>query len=135
MKYEEVMNMTLEQAIKHYREAAEITECEERRAECLCLAEWLEELEEYREGEDCMTFREKLKKDRPDLVNDGLFRGGCAGCPSTYGYEDAEAEGAPCNHGRILLPIDETCRQCWDREYGEDKVNKAPCILLLHRGL
>lgn len=47
MKYD---NMTLEQAIKHYRETAETAECEERMAECLCLAEWLEELKEYREG-------------------------------------------------------------------------------------
>lgn len=50
MKCEEVMNMTLEQAIKHYRETAETEECEERKVECLCLVEWLEELEEYREG-------------------------------------------------------------------------------------
>lgn len=72
-----------------------------------------------------MTFREKLKEERPDMVDDEFFRGGCACCPCTYGYEDAEAEGVPCNHGRISFPTDETCRQCWDRECGEDKVKQS----------
>lgn len=72
-----------------------------------------------------MTFREKLEKDRPDLVNDGLFRGGCAGCPSEYGYEEGAAKDAPCIRRRISFPTDKMCRECWDRECGEDVVKQS----------
>lgn len=72
-----------------------------------------------------MTFREKLGKDRPDLVNDVLFRGGCAGCPSEYGYEEGAAKDALCIRGRVLFPTDKMCRECWDRECEEDKVKQS----------
>lgn len=32
-----------------------------------------------------MTYREKLEKEHPEAIIDHVY-GGCAGCPSTYGY-------------------------------------------------
>lgn len=58
-----------------------------------------------------MTFREKLKKERPEEVSD-CWQGGCCACPKSYGYE-LHTE-APCraNGGRTSEAI---CRACWDR--------------------
>lgn len=70
-----------------------------------------------------MTFREKLKKDNPDFVGDD-FMGGCAGCPSYFGYEDEE--DSPCCHkSKDYVSNEELCRICWNREYGEDKIKQS----------
>lgn len=55
-----------------------------------------------------MTFREKLKQEKPWAVNYG-FGGGCCGCPHRWGYE----EFAPdfCVGGNT----DGRCWRCWDR--------------------
>lgn len=66
-----------------------------------------------------MTFREKLKEEYPDNVSD-RYRGGCQGCPKSYGYEPDYA----CieKHDSLFLPSKEECRNCWDREMPEDAV-------------
>lgn len=51
-----------------------------------------------------MTFREKLKREHPEMVND-RYVGGCSGCPAGYGYEDNMPN---CSHA--------TCAECWNRE-------------------
>ena len=59
-----------------------------------------------------MTYREKLEQEHPELI-DPCFLGGCAYCPSAFGYEP---------HGNELCDLDQngitdkTCRKCWDRE-------------------
>ena len=50
-----------------------------------------------------MTFKEKLKEEHPEKV-DERCAGGCIGCPSNYGYE----ENYNCNGV--------TCKDCWNRE-------------------
>ncbi len=59
-----------------------------------------------------MTFREKLKKEHPERVNDAWYIGGCNGCPHQYGYE----EGTHCSRNYS------NCRECWDREIPEPVV-------------
>ena len=56
-----------------------------------------------------MTFREKLKEERPYFVDNG-FGGGCCGCPYKYGYEEAAPDF--CRD----INIDRRCWKCWDRE-------------------
>lgn len=51
-----------------------------------------------------MTFREKLKREHPEMVNE-RYIGGCKGCPSGYGYGDNMPN---CSHV--------TCAECWNRE-------------------
>ena len=54
-----------------------------------------------------MTFREKLKQERPDAVKDTNW-GGCVGCPVSYYYE--EKIPSTCKVS------EEGCTACWDRE-------------------
>lgn len=62
-----------------------------------------------------MTFRERLKKERPGNVG-SIYEGGCIGCPSNYGYEDC----SPC-----FVKSDtyrkRDCQKCWDRACPEPK--------------
>lgn len=53
-----------------------------------------------------MTFREKLQKEHPERVIKCCI-GGCARCPSDYGYEKKKEE--------ICVICEEKCRKCWDR--------------------
>lgn len=52
-----------------------------------------------------MTFRERLRKDHPELVNE-KFEGGCSGCPNDFDYEGR----SECER------VSGICRVCWDRE-------------------
>lgn len=52
------------------------------------------------------TFRERLKREHPESVDDA-FVGGCALCPCDYGYEP---EPEYCIDGDRLY-----CYQCWNR--------------------
>lgn len=54
-----------------------------------------------------MTFREKLRKEHPERINEDRL-GGCEGCPYGYGYEKSIEE--------ICKISEEECRKCWDRE-------------------
>lgn len=54
-----------------------------------------------------MTYKEKLRQEHPDLVNNNKFIGGCSGCPSDYGYEPPH-DKKKCTH--------ELCESCWNRE-------------------
>ena len=57
-----------------------------------------------------MTCREKLMQERPDLVDELRYSGGCCGCPSMRGYlPDPEECGTK-------VMGDRDCRECWDRE-------------------
>lgn len=56
-----------------------------------------------------MTFREKLKTEHPEKIQD-WGEGGCLGCPCSYGYE--RKEQSPCTVGLV----DCDCSDCWDRE-------------------
>lgn len=57
-----------------------------------------------------MTFREKLAMEHPEKVG-SQFRGGCSGCPETYGYEKTfNCVGVPCS-------------ECWDRTIPEQTEN------------
>lgn len=53
-----------------------------------------------------MTFKEKLEKEYPGLVDD-RYTGGCKGCPHGYGYEEEK----PCKGIN-----NEECKKCWNRE-------------------
>ena len=59
-----------------------------------------------------MTCREKLMKEFPEFVNDS-YTGGCADCPSSYGYLPDPNEYCDITES--------TCRDCWDREIPENK--------------
>lgn len=54
-----------------------------------------------------MTFKEKLEKEHPRLI-DGNYVGGCKGCPKSYGYEEGNDCDGACG--------DEECTKCWNRE-------------------
>ena len=58
-----------------------------------------------------MTFREKLRMEHPDLVND-RWTGGCYRCPHDYGYLEKDIE--LCVNSNIH--VETTCKKCWDRE-------------------
>lgn len=58
-----------------------------------------------------MTCREKLAKEHPECV-DGMFDGGCEGCPSDYGYLPNPDDCNGCEYGV-------RCTRCWDREIPE----------------
>ena len=52
-----------------------------------------------------MTFRDKLRSEHPEAVNDS-YVGGAKGCPRAWGYE----KEVPC------AKMDISCRECWDRK-------------------
>lgn len=52
-----------------------------------------------------MTFREKLKREHPENVDERYYIGGCNRCPKDYGYED--------NSPNCLIM---KCSECWNRE-------------------
>lgn len=63
-----------------------------------------------------MTFREKLKLEHPECIDDHQL-GGCARCPKDYGYE-ADYDKSIC---KIINPWDlftanARCTRCWNRE-------------------
>lgn len=59
-----------------------------------------------------MTFKEKLKMEHPEAV--ALWaRGGCIGCPSTYGYEKKDRNRCPQTPECWTK---ENCTACWNRE-------------------
>ena len=58
-----------------------------------------------------MTCRNKLKLEHPKAVV-RMFRGGCKGCPSDYGY----LGDPPRSDGKCII----SCRACWDREIPEE---------------
>ncbi len=37
-----------------------------------------------------MTFKEKLKQEHPEYVDNYKYAGGCRGCPHDYGYIEEE---------------------------------------------
>lgn len=53
------------------------------------------------------TFRDRLKHEHPECVDDTNYTGGCKSCPSDYGYENMpnQCDGVS----------DEACSKCWDR--------------------
>ena len=61
-----------------------------------------------------MTCKERLKKERPELVNDDLFVAGCAGCPHDYNYMDKDFRF--CD-----IPGVDGCVECWNRKIPETK--------------
>ena len=63
-----------------------------------------------------MTYREKLAKEQPEMIDDCEW-GGCLGCPSSYGYERHQG----CRDGN-----EEACTACWDREIPEEKPADKP---------
>lgn len=63
-----------------------------------------------------MTYKEKLLKRRPDLVRDS-YDGGCAGCPSDYGWQDI----ANCKDNINTV---EYCTKCWGREEHETELTE-----------
>ena len=58
-----------------------------------------------------MTFKEKLNRDNPRLIND-KFIGGCLGCPHDYGYEPEQKQRVCSEHD---------CYDCWNREMDVSK--------------
>lgn len=71
-----------------------------------------------------MTCKEKLKTERPKLVNSS-FVGGCSCCPHDYGYA---VKPEWCN-------IDEnTCARCWDREVKIDHKDILELGKAIHMG-
>lgn len=53
-----------------------------------------------------MTFKEKLAQEHPNEICE-TSKGGCNGCPCTYGYEDKyKCKGIS----------DKECTKCWNRE-------------------
>lgn len=52
-----------------------------------------------------MTFRDKLRSEHPEAVNDS-YVGGAKGCPRAWGYE----KEVPC------AKMDISCRECWSRK-------------------
>lgn len=66
------------------------------------------------EAKNTLTFREKLKQEQPEKVDES-FGGGCLGCPKDYGYINEI-----CPRGKTV----KNCRECWDRAIPEDKAKK-----------
>lgn len=64
------------------------------------------------------TFREKLKSECPEAVNDS-YVGGARGCPRAWGYE----KELPC------AKMDISCQECWDRKMrGEVMTNDRTTV-------
>lgn len=61
-----------------------------------------------------MTCREKLAIEHPDCIDPECI-GGCAECPSTYGYLE------PLREDCVFEAREEICRACWNREIPETK--------------
>ena len=62
-----------------------------------------------------MTCKEKLAIEHPDKI-DPCCKGGCEGCPSTYGYLPIPDY---CDY-----PENYPCTKCWDREIPETETKK-----------
>jgi len=63
-----------------------------------------------------MTFKEKLRKEHPDKIDDEAL-GGCIACPHDYGYESYEKR--PC-----IVDDEEgciSCEKCWSRDIPEEE--------------
>lgn len=85
-----------------------------------------------------MRYRDKLKRDHPDLAC-GRCWGGCIGCPGDY-YSGAPVVDGNCN------PSNEGCTLCWDTEATDfgtngcdlcddyDKFGSIVCYLPLDNG-
>jgi hypothetical protein len=58
-----------------------------------------------------MTFKEKLKMEHPEMLDD-IFGGGCMGCPSHRGYE---AVGCGLCLERKERHSNKLCTECWNR--------------------
>lgn len=99
--------MTLEEAIKHAKDTAENRDdlCMSCRKEHARLAEWLEELKQYRAIgtlEECRAAVEKQKAQTPDFEGDGYSDGQivydtwiCPGCGEHYEVEYDRYEYCP----------------------------------------
>ena len=68
-----------------------------------------------------MTFRERLKIDRPEDVQP-FYGGGCRGCPENYGYEPKGYQ-RKCNLNH---------RECWDREMPENNKGETTMKKIYH---
>ena len=62
-----------------------------------------------------MTYREKLQKEHPDVV-DERWLGGCRGCPGHYGY-------GPEHLSDCGSPDPSKCAECWDKAIPDKKEN------------
>ena len=56
------------------------------------------------------TFRDRLTREHPEFVDDDIYRGGCAACPSSYGYESVMDGVMACKE------MGKDCTACWNRE-------------------
>lgn len=74
-----------------------------------------------------MTFREKLRQERPEYV-DKCFSGGCRACPNTYRYDTS---GRCVAHENGRCDNDTDCAACWDREIPDAKPTKPRGIVYL----
>lgn len=78
-----------------------------------------------------MTFKEKLKREHPELVNEDWY-GGVHGCPSNHEYEAKK----PCGSSKVFSG-DIACSACWNREIPEelitDKSDKTRNIIIDRR--
>ena len=61
-----------------------------------------------------MTCRERLSKERPDLINNGRM----LGCPDDYGYLE---KPKVCSMTQMVKDDDEVCQKCWNREIPNDE--------------
>lgn len=68
-----------------------------------------------------MTFKEKLAKEHPSKVIDTAV-GGCLGCPHDYDYEKYSDNEEFCASRE---PVEEHCRECWNREIPETEKTKS----------
>lgn len=64
-----------------------------------------------------MTYREKLKKDHPDYVNE-KFTGGCCGCPYNYYKNTKIPKGCSLGTERENK---ELCLECWNQEMEDEE--------------
>ena len=69
-----------------------------------------------------MTFKEKLKKEYPDKINNRV-KGGCRGCPHDYGYEIYEEKHEYCFFPKNKEP-GANCKACWNREIPEEEIEE-----------
>lgn len=68
-----------------------------------------------------MTFRDKLRKERPDRIREDAL-GGCVGCPNDYGYEPYESRPCECDDEEDCI----SCEECWSREIPGEHMRKLP---------
>ena len=76
-----------------------------------------------------MTLREILSIQHPELIDD-IWYGGCANCPSTYGYDTEGNE--KCDSKTVNNDI---CRECWNREYKGEVTKQEQMIIDLRESL